>query len=139
MARVVSLLVIALVLGACGADAPDPSKAETAYGAPVDPTAALLVPAVAAEATRYVGGRVTVDGRIVSVAAGGCTLHLETPDGPPLRVDAVRAEDPCTWRVPPETDGFAVAAGTLRATADTLRLAANGVRVTPVRLSEPDS
>lgn len=139
MVRSVIVLALGLVLGACGADAPDPDAAETAYGAPVDATSAIPVPAVVAEPDRYVGGRVTVDGRIVSVMSGGCTLHLDTDDGPPLRVEAGRPQaGECAWRVPRESDGFAVAAGTLRAARDTLRLIANGVRVTPVRLS-PDS
>jgi hypothetical protein len=136
MIRSVIVLVVGLVLGACGADAPDPSAAETAYGAPVDATSAIPAPAITAEPDRYEGGRVTVDGRIVSVTSGGCTLHLGTEEGPPLRVEAGRTrEEACAWRVPVETNGFAVAAGTLRVAGDTLRLVASGVRVTPVRLS----
>jgi len=140
MVRSAIVLVMGLVLGACGADAPDPSAAETAYGAPVDVTSAIPVPAVAAESDRYGDGRVTVDGRIVSVTSDGCTLRLDAADGPPLRVEAVRTQEgECAWRVPPKTSGFAVAAGTLHGAGDTLRLAANGVRVTPVRLPSPDS
>lgn len=139
MVRSVIVLALGLVLGACGADAPNPSAAEAAYGTPVDATSAIPVPVVVAEPDRYGGGRVTVDGRIVSVTSGGCTLHLDADDGPLLRVEAARPQaGECTWRVPSETDGFAVAAGTLRVARDTLRLVANGVRVTPVRLS-PDS
>lgn len=134
-------VLVGLLLSGCGGDAPqNPAAAEQTYGAPVDATDAIPVPAVAAEAARYTGGRVTVDGRVVGVKRDGCTLQLATDGGVPLRVDARRTgEEPCAWQVPAGTDGFAVAAGTLRVAADTLRLSANGVQVTPVQMSTPDS
>lgn len=136
MTRLLPVL-LALLLGACGGDAPrNRAAAEQTYGAAVDATDAIPTPAVAAEAARYVGTRVTVDGRIADVARDGCTLHLDAETGPPLRVDAVRAgEESCAWQVPADIEGFAVAAGTLRTAGDTLRLNANGVQVTPVRIS----
>jgi hypothetical protein len=134
---VLHLLLASLLLSGCGGDAPqNPAEADHTYGAAVDPTDAIPVPVVAAEAARHGGQRVTVDGRIAGVARDGCTLHLATDTGPPLRVDAARTgTDTCAWQVPAGTDGFAVAAGTLRTAADTLRLTANGVQVTPLRSS----
>jgi len=71
---------------------------------------------------------------------GGGHVQLEPGGDARLFVRAARTEDgSCVWRVTPETDGFAVAVGTLRTVRDTLRLIANGVRVTPVRLENPDS
>ena len=140
MVRLASLLLIGLLLGGCGDGVPDAARAETTYGASVDATDAYPAPAVAAEATLYAGQSTTVEGRVVAVTDGGCGYRLDTEDQPPLLVRAARTDDgSCAWQVPRETDGFAVAAGTLRAAGDTLRLTANGVRVTPVRLSNPDS
>ncbi len=132
---------VGMLLSGCGPEAPkNPTEAQQTYGATVDAADALPVPAVVAEAKRYVGRRVSVDGRIGRVTRNGCTLYLETEDGPPLLVNAPRAEaSACAWQVPDTTDGFAVAAGTLRVERDTLRLSANGVQVTPVQVSEPDS
>ncbi|MFB6249150.1 MAG: hypothetical protein ABEL97_11330 [Salinibacter sp.] len=133
-------VALLLSLGACGGGAPrSPAAADTTYGAAVAVAGALPAPAVAAEATRYVGRRVTVDGRVVGVAPEGCGLRLDAGDGPPLRVDAPRPGGACAWQVPTALDGIAAAAGTLRAAGDTLRLTANGVQVTPVQVSEPDS
>ncbi|MEF8866834.1 MAG: hypothetical protein V5A20_13845 [Salinibacter sp.] len=136
------LFVIALVggvLGACGTGAPDATTADTTYGPPVDATEAVPAPAVAAEGSLYVGHRTALDGQIAAVGAAGCEVILET-DGRPLVVSAPRTDATgCAWAVPEVARGLAVAAGTLRAAGDTLRLTANGVRVTPVRLSEPDS
>ena len=132
------IFAVCLALAGCGGDAaPNPAAADTTYGAAVDATDAIPVPAVAAEANRYTGPPITVDGRIVDVGQSGCTLHLAT-GGPPLRVDAVRTGDSsCAWQVPTGEEGVAVAAGTLRVDGDTLRLSANGVQVTPVRLTSP--
>ncbi|MFB6232347.1 MAG: hypothetical protein ABEL04_14450 [Salinibacter sp.] len=139
MARLLPLLLLGMVLGACGGT-PDADQAETIYGAPVDATTTFPALAVAAEDSLYVGHILTVGGRITEVGAGGCHLRLDTGDEPPLLVTAARTDDgSCAWQVPAETNGFAVAAGTLRASDDTLRLTANGVRVTPVRVSSPDS
>lgn len=139
MARLASFVLLGFLLVGCGEGVPNPTKAETTYGRPVEAIDALPAPAVAAEENRYVGHRVTVDGRITAVRANGCAMHLAT-DAVPLVVTAVRtAKENCAWTVPTEAQGFAVAAGTLHVGEDTLRLAANGVRVTPVRLSEPDS
>jgi len=138
MARLLPFLLLGMVLGACGG-ASDADRAETTYGAPVDATEAIPAPAVAAEDSLYVGRRVTIDGRIIAVRASGCTVHLAT-DAVPLMVTARRPEEEnCAWQVPRDANGFAVAAGTLRVADDTLRLSANGVRVTPVRVSSPDS
>lgn len=140
MARLAPVLLIGLLLGGCGDGVPDSSKAETTYGVSVDATHAYPAPAVTAEASLYAGRSVTVDGRVTAVTENGCGYRLDTGDQPPLVVRATRADDgACAWRVPADTDGFAVAAGTLRAAGDTLRLTANGVRVTPVRLTSPDS
>ncbi len=132
------LLLLSVILGGCGDDSPaDPAAAQQIYGSPVDPTDAIPAPALAAEARRYVGDRVTVDGRIASVTRDGCTLHLATDGGPPLRVDAPRTEEAsCAWRVPGGTKGFTVTSGTLRTDRDTLRLLANGVQITPLHSAE---
>ena len=135
------LLVAGLLLGGCGdGPPPDPAAADTTYGAAVDATDAIPAPAVAAEADRYVGRRVTVDGRIEAVTQNGCTVYLATDGGAPLRVDAARdSADTCLWQLPLGSDGIAAATGPLRADGDTLRLSANGVQVTPVQISKSDS
>ena len=138
MIRLLPLLLLGVVLGACSG-ASDPDQAEITYGTPVNVTEAIPAPAVAVEDSLYAGRRVTVDGHITAVRAGGCAVHLSTDDVP-LVVTARRTDaNDCAWQMPQDAQGFAVAAGTLRVTADTLRLTANGVRVTPVRLSSPDS
>ena len=138
MARLLPLLLLGVVLGACGG-ASDADQAETTYGTPVDATEALPAPAVAGEDSLYVGHRVTIDGRITALRKNGCEVHLST-DAAPLVVTARRiAGGNCAWQVPRDAQGFAVASGTLRVADDTLRLTANGVRVTPVRFSNPDS
>lgn len=140
MARLALVLLIGLLLGGCGGDRSDSTKAETTDGASVDVTDAVPAPAVAAEESLYVDRALAIDGRITSVDRAGCALRLDTGEESPLLVRSARTDDgSCAWRVPVETDGFAVAAGTLRAANDTLRLTANGVRVTPVRFSNPDS
>lgn len=138
---ILHLVLASLLLSGCGGDpSPNPAAADTTYGSPVDPTDAIPVPAVAAEAARYGGQHVTIDGHITGVAQGGCTLHLDAETGPFLRVDASRTgADACAWQVPAGTEGFAVAAGTLRTTGDTLRLSANGVQVTPLQPSGGNS
>jgi hypothetical protein len=138
MHRLAGLLLLGVVLGACGGTS-DADQADTAYGTPVDATEAIPASAVAAEDSLYVGHRVTIDGRIIAVRKSGCQVHLST-DAVPLVVTAPRTDaDDCAWKVPRDAHGFAVAAGTLRVADDTLRLFANGVRRTPVRLSSPDS
>lgn len=140
MTRLSLVLAVGLVLAACGSGSTGATEAQTTYGPPVDATNAFPAPAVAAEESLYVGRPLAIDGRITAVAAEGCELRLGTDEGPSLIVEAPRAdEEDCAWQVPTKTDGFAVAAGTLRAAGDTLRLTANGVRVTPVRLLNPDS
>jgi hypothetical protein len=140
MARLAPALLIGLLLGGCSGDVPSSSKAETTYGVSVDATNAYPAPAVAAEVSPYAGQSVTVEGRVMAVTENGCGYRLDTGDNPPLLVRAVRGDDEsCAWQVPPETNGFAAAAGTLRTAGDTLRLTANGVRVTPVRILTPDS
>ena len=139
MPRRVLTLLVGLLLGACGSGASDSNRADTTYGAPIDATDAMPAPAVAAEDSLYRGHRVTIDGRITAVRASGCDMQLAT-DATPLVVAASRSEaGDCAWQVPSEAQGFAVAAGTLRTAGDTLRLTANGVRVTPVRISSPDT
>lgn len=139
MARLVPLVFAGLLLGGCGEGVPNPTKAETTYGRSVEATDAVPAPAVAAEDSLYVGHRVTIDGRIAAIRANGCVVHLVTEAVPIVVAAARTAEENCAWTVPTEAQGFAVAAGRLHVVEDTLRLAANGVRVTPVRLSEPDS
>ena len=139
MPRRVLALLVGLLLGACGSGASDSNRADTTYGAPIDATDAMPAPAVAAEDSLYRGHRVTIDGRITAVRASGCDMQLAT-DATPLVVAASRSEaGDCAWQVPSDAQGFAVAAGTLRTAGDTLRLTANGVRVTPVRVSSPDT
>ena len=139
MPRRVLALLVGLLLGACGSGASDSNRADTTYGAPIDATDAMPAPAVAAEDSLYLGHRVTIDGRITAVWASGCDMQLAT-DATPLVVAASRSEaGDCAWQVPSDAQGFAVAAGTLRTAGGTLRLTANGVRVTPVRVSSPDS
>jgi hypothetical protein len=132
------LFVASLLLSGCG-DAPSssPAAARQTYGAAVDATDAVPVSAVAAELDRYVGRRVTVDGRIEKVGQNGCTLHLAIDDEPSLRVEAGRLDDgSCAWRVSPDVGGFAVASGPLRTVRDTLRLSARGVQVTPLQVRQ---
>ena len=139
MPRRALALLVSLLLGACGSGASDSNRADTTYGAPIDATDAMPAPAVAAEDSLYRGHRVTIDGRITAVRASGCDMQLAT-DATPLVVAASRSEaGDCAWQVPSDAQGFAVAAGTLRTAGGTLRLTANGVRVTPVRVSSPDS
>jgi len=143
-----AILGLALALGGTGCGngtSPNPAAADTTYGAAVDDTDAIPAPAVAAEDSLYLRRGVTIDGRITAVQASGCEVHLST-DAIPIVVMAPRPEevphtDPgdCAWQVPTDAQGFAVAAGTLRTAEDTLRLTANGVRVTPVRISSPDT
>ncbi|PSQ72008.1 MAG: hypothetical protein BRD26_03135 [Bacteroidetes bacterium QH_1_64_81] len=130
--------VLGLLMGGCRGGG-DPTKVEKNYGAAVDATEAVPAPAVAAEDSLYLGHRVTIDGRITAIRAGGCEVQLAI-DAAPLVVAASRSEaGDCAWQVPNDAQGFAVAAGTLRTAGDTLRLTANGVRVTPVRVSNSDS
>ena len=139
MPRRVLALLVGLLLGACGSGASDSNRADTTYGAPIDATDAMPASAVAAEDSLYLGHRVTIDGRITAVWASGCDMQLAT-DATPLVVAAPRTDaGDCAWQVPNSAPGVAVAAGTLRTAEDTLRLTANGVRVTPVRVSSPDS
>jgi hypothetical protein len=145
LSKALLILAVSLAVAGCGDDARvNPATADTTYGAAVDATDATLVralaaPAVAAEDSLYLGRRVTVDGRITAIRASGCEVHLNT-DETPLVVTSPRTDvEDCAWQVPEDTQGFAVAAGTLRTAVDTLRLTANGVRVTPVRISSPDS
>jgi hypothetical protein len=139
MPRRVLALLVGLLLGACGSGASDSNRADTTYGAPIDATDAMPAPAVAAEDSLYLGHRVTIDGRITAIRAGGCEVQLAI-DAAPLVVAAPRTDaGDCAWQVPNSAPGVAVAAGTLRTAGDTLRLTANGVRVTPVRISSPDT
>ena len=130
-----------LFLVGCNNGSPgNPTEDEQVYGASVNADDAIPAPAVAAEPPRYHNRRVTVDGRIEARADNGCTIHLDTEDGPPLRIESVRTnDDGCAWQVPAPLDGIAAAVGTLRAENDTLRLTANGVQVTPVQVAAPDS
>lgn len=139
MVRLASFVLLGILLVGCGEGVRTPTEAETTYGRPVEASDAVLARAVAAEDSLYVGHRVTIDGRITSVRAEGCAIDLATEAVPIVVTAAGTGEQNCAWKVPTEAQGFAVAAGTLRVVDDTLRLAANGVRVTPVRLSEPDS
>ena len=139
MPRRALALLVGLLLGACGSGASDSNRADTTYGAPIDATDAMPAPAVAAEDSLYLGHRVTIDGRITAVWASGCDMQLAT-DATPLVVAAPRTDaGDCAWQVPNSAPGVAVAAGTLRTAEDTLRLTANGVRVTPVHISSPDT
>ena len=139
MPRRVLALLVGLLLGACGSGASDSNRADTTYGVPIDATDAMPAPAVAAEDSLYLGHRVTIDGRITAIRAGGCEVQLAI-DAAPLVVAAPRTDTgECAWQVPNSAPGVAVAAGTLRTAEDTLRLTANGVRVTPVRISSPDT
>ncbi len=139
MARRALALLLGLLLGACGSGGSDANEADATYGASIDATTAVPAPAVAAEDSLYVGHALTVDGRITRVGPNGCEVRLDT-DATPLVVTTARTDaGNCAWQVPEDAQGVAVAAGTLRVAGDTLRLTANGVRVTPIRLSSPDS
>ena len=139
MPRRVLALLVGLLLGACGSGASDSNRADTTYGAPIDATDAMPAPAVAAEDSLYRGYRVTIDGRITAVWASGCEVELAT-EAAPFIVAAPRTDaGDCAWQLPSDAQDFAVAAGTLRTAGDTLCLTANGVRVTPVRISSPDT
>ena len=139
MPRRALALLVGLLLGACGSGASDSNRADTTYGAAVDATEAVPAPAVAAEDSLYLGHRVTIDSRITAIRAGGCEVQLAI-DAAPLVVAAPRTDaGDCAWQVPNSAPGVAVATGTLRTAEDTLRLTANGVRVTPVRISSPDT
>jgi hypothetical protein len=131
---------VVLLLGmACGNEtARTPSTAQQSYGVSVDASDARPGPAIAAEHDRYVGRYITVDGRITSVSDDGCQVKLDTNTAPPLRIEAPRSAGDCAWTVPPGTNGIAAATGTLRVSDDALRLSANGVQVTPVRIQEAD-
>lgn len=139
MARLAFFILVGFLLGGCGEGAPNPTKVETTYGHPIEATDAVPAPAVAGEDSLYVGQRVTVDGRVGAIRANGCVIHLAAAAAPIVVTAARITEGNCTWKVPTEAQGVAIVAGTLRVVNDTLRLAANGVRVTPVRLSETDS
>ena len=163
MPRRALVLLVSLLLAACGSGASDSNRADTTYGASVDATDAMPVPAVAAEDSLYRGHEVTIDGRITAVRASGCEVKLATeaalfivtaprPKGAPRakRGSAHRGGSGsqaaprtdaggCAWQLSSDASGVAVAAGTLRTAGDTLRLMANGVQVTPVRISSPDS
>lgn len=133
------LVATALLLGACGSGASNPTKARQTYGTAVDATDAIPAVAVAAEAELYAEQPLTVDGRIASVRDDGCALQLKT-EGQPLVVTAVQTEaEGCAWKVPVGKDGIAAAAGSLRADTDTLRVVASGVEIAPLRLSDSDS
>lgn len=134
-----SLLAVFLVAGGCTEDTPpNPMEAARGYGAPVSETDAVPVPALAAEPDRYAGRTVTADGRIARVTNSGCTLVLDGEGQPSLRIDAVRTDNECTWKLPRDASGFAVAAGTLRRTEDTLRMSARGVELTPIGPPDKD-
>jgi len=137
---VLHLILAGLLVGGCGeGTSENPAAAQQTYGAAVNVTDAIPVPAVVAEANRYLGQHATVDGRITAIRKSGCAVHLTT-DATPLVVTALSTDaGDCAWQVPRDAQGFAVAAGTLRVAADTLRLTANGVRVTPVQFSSSDS
>jgi hypothetical protein len=71
---------------------------------------------------------------VLATRAAPLVVTAPRPAGGAARTDAGN----CAWQVPNNAQGFAVAAGTLRTVGDTLRLPANGVRVTPVRVSNLD-
>jgi len=131
------LIVVGLLLSGCGGSSPNPTAAQQTYGAAVDAIDAIPVPAIVADRDRYLGTRVPLDGRIAGVRRDGCGLRLATNDGPPLHVNAARSgENACTWQVPSGTEGVVVATGTLRVGADRLRLTANGIHVTPLKVAK---
>jgi hypothetical protein len=126
-------LVLALALAAGGCDTPPaPNAAEATYGEAPEADDALPLPAVWAEAGRYDGRVVTVEGRIAAVERDGCTLRLAGDGGPAVRVAAPgTAAAGCSWAVPDTTRGLAVARGTLRRRGDAFVMRAPGVRVLP--------
>lgn len=137
--QLLGVLALAILCTACGdEEGRTPATAQQSYGSVVAGAEATPGPAVAAEAARYAGHRVTVDGRITRVGADGCRLALDTKSAAVLRVEAPRSGEGCAWAVPTGTDGMAVATGTLRVENDSLRLSANGVQVTPVRVETTD-
>lgn len=141
MVRLFFVVIAGSLVAGCGNHtAENPEAAQQTYGISVSAADAIPVAAVVADLSRYEGRRISVDGRIAKVSRNGCRLYLENADGPTLRVDAARTENgTCAWQVPLDTEGFAVAAGTLRSESDTLHLAANGLQITPARLDAGDS
>lgn len=131
-----SLFVVGIGLLAVGCGNPphDPTQSEKSYGTPVDVSKAVPVAAVVAQRDFYEGRNVVVEGRIDSVAADGCGLHLSGAEESHVQVELEREnEDTCQWKIPAETAGFVVAGGMLETVDDTLRLVPRGLRVTPLR------
>ncbi len=129
------LVAVMVLCTACGEAATrSPAGAQRTYGAPVDASDARPGRAIAAEPDRYAGRRITVEGRITSVRDDGCRIALDGNRPSTLYIDAPRSASGCAWTVPAGTEGIAAATGTLRTAGDSLRLSANGMQVTPVRL-----
>ena len=127
--RLLPLLLLALTLGACQSadDAPTEAPVEgaasaepaaTTYGAEVDAAQALPAEAVLAEADRYAGQPVTVEGRVVEVCQKkGCWLTLDAGEGRGIRILTARTpEGGYVYTVPKDISGRrAVVHGTLKA------------------------
>lgn len=123
------VFALALPLGACqsaddaASDATAPSNAPaapaaTTYGAEVDAAQALPAEAVLADAERYAGQPVTVEGRVVEVCQKkGCWLTLDAGEGRGIRILTARTpEGDYVYTVPKDLSGQrAVVHGTLKA------------------------
>ncbi|WP_263784703.1 hypothetical protein [Salinibacter grassmerensis] len=139
MLRCAAILLGGVLLGACSTGETDVTGAEETWGTSVDATEAVLASAVAAEASAYEGRPVAVEGRIAAVGTAGCEVTLAAGSRPLVVAAPATEASGCAWTVPGDAQGFAVATGTLRTTDDTLRLTADGVRVTPIRPTSPAS
>jgi len=135
------LVVLAVALLGCqDRSSRAPTSADQTYGVDIDGRGSVPAPAVAAEPDRYGGHSVTIEGRIDEIRQSGCVMVLDAEAGHTLVVEAQQDdESACAWHVPAHAAGIAVTTGTLRTVRDTLRVLANGVRVTPVRSHAPDS
>ncbi len=94
-------LILALVLGACGAeqaDAPAAAAAEAVspydvYGEAFSDEGAVPVQAIVAERDEYIGQVVKVEGTVAEVCQmAGCWLTLQTGDGNNVRILVARKE-----------------------------------------------
>ena len=96
------LLILALVLGACGAEqaeAPEAAATQTTspydtYGEAFSDEGAVPVQAVVAERDQYVGQSVKIEGTVAEVCQmEGCWLTLHAGDADNIRIFVARNED----------------------------------------------
>lgn len=110
MPRLLPLFLLALLLGACRPEAPEqpaPMENYEAVGEAITPEDAVPVRTVAAEAGRYVGQPVKLEGTIAKVCQmKGCWLTLDAGDGQAVRVAVPRnAEGDYVFTFPTDVSG----------------------------------